>query len=200
MRTRHVRHSTAPRGRCTRLPRTVAQGHSAGLDHVLMHGTVPDFTRLVSFLGAKKGQILDTGLIYDELPPGLLTKVLMLASPPAPGRARHNRRGRHNDCLTARASTLLQARPDSCWCCIVIVLFIFCIVVDRDTCTRSQSEEGQDGRGGHHRRSRCSVLNESHCRSRGRRRRRLKKKGVTTRSSSLPPRLSPRFPFRCVGS
>ena len=43
------------------------------------HAGMLDFTRLVSFLGTKKGQILDTGLIYDELPPGLLTKVLMLA-------------------------------------------------------------------------------------------------------------------------
>ena len=46
------------------------------------HAGMPDFTRLVSFLGTKKGQTLDTGLIYDELPLGLLTKVLMLASPP----------------------------------------------------------------------------------------------------------------------
>jgi hypothetical protein len=34
---------------------------------------MPDFTRLVSFVGAERGQILDTGLIYNQLPLGLLT-------------------------------------------------------------------------------------------------------------------------------
>ena len=43
------------------------------------HAGMPDYTWLVSFLGAKEGQILDTGLIYNELPLALLTKVLKLA-------------------------------------------------------------------------------------------------------------------------
>ena len=43
------------------------------------HAGMPDFTRLVSFLGAERGLILDTGLLYDRLQPGLLTKVLKLA-------------------------------------------------------------------------------------------------------------------------
>ena len=37
------------------------------------HAGMPDFTRLVSFVGAERGQILDTGLIYNQLPLGLLT-------------------------------------------------------------------------------------------------------------------------------
>jgi ubiquitin/hemin uptake protein HemP len=43
------------------------------------HAGMEDFTRLVSFLGAERGLILDTGLLYDRLQPGLLTKVLVLA-------------------------------------------------------------------------------------------------------------------------
>ena len=43
------------------------------------HAGMPDFTRLVSFIGAKEGQILDTGLIYNKLPEALLPKVLKLA-------------------------------------------------------------------------------------------------------------------------
>ncbi|KOO53648.1 hypothetical protein Ctob_016584 [Chrysochromulina tobinii] len=43
------------------------------------HAGMPDFTRLVSFLGAERGLILDTGLFYDQLQPGLLTEGLELA-------------------------------------------------------------------------------------------------------------------------
>jgi ubiquitin len=43
------------------------------------HAGMPDYTRLVSFLGAERGLILNTGLLYDRLQPGLLTKVLKLA-------------------------------------------------------------------------------------------------------------------------
>ena len=41
--------------------------------------------------------------------------------------------------------------------------FCHCIVVDRATYSRSQSQKSQDGRGGHHPRCRCSVLPKGSC-------------------------------------